>query len=116
MTHASVERARPVVLIVDDAKMIREMGRDALEQVGFEVCGAEDGETGLRLFFDRLPDLVFLDVEMSGMDGFAVCEEIRQSPQGANTPILMMTAREDVDSIRRAYEVGATDFTPKPVN
>ena len=96
--------------------MVREMGRDALEQAGFEVAEAGDGEEGLCLFRERAPDLVLLDIEMPKLDGFNVCEEIRQSDQGARTPVLMITGLDDLDSIRRAYEAGATDFASKPVN
>jgi diguanylate cyclase (GGDEF)-like protein len=115
LTSSSQSPSRPLILIVDDAKMFRQMGRDALEQAGFEVAEAEDGERGLRLFHERAPALVLLDVEMPKVDGFAVCEEIRQSEAGTQTPVLMMTARDDLESIRRAYESGATDFTSKPV-
>ena len=106
---------RSLILIVADGKMIREMGRDSLEQAGFEVAEAGDGEEGLRLFRECAPDLVLLDVEMPKLDGFSVCEEIRQSDRGAQTPVLMMTGLDDLDSIRRSYEVGATDFASKPV-
>ena len=107
---------RPLILIVDDAKLIREMGRDAFEAAGFEVAEAEDGEEGLCLFRELGPDLVLLDVEMPKVDGYTVCEEIRQSEHGSQTPVLMMTGLDDVDSIRLAYEVGATDFASKPVS
>jgi diguanylate cyclase (GGDEF)-like protein/PAS domain S-box-containing protein len=108
--------SRPLILIIDDDKMFRQMGRDSLEQAGFEVAEAEDGGEGLRLFGERTPDLVLLDVEMPKINGFALCEEIRQSDRGGQTPVLMMTGLDDLDSIRRAYGAGATDFTSKPVS
>ena len=116
MKDSSHRASPPLILIVDDAKMVRQMGRDSLEQAGFDVVEAEDGEEGLRLFGERTPDLVLLDVEMPKVNGFAVCEEIRQSDLGAATPVLMMTGLDDLDSIRRAYGAGATDFTSKPVS
>ena len=57
-----------------------------------------------------------LDVMMPVMDGFAACAEIRKNPEGQLTPILMVTGLDDVDSINRAYEAGATDFMTKPIN
>src|SRR6266576_885619 len=61
-------------------------------------------------------DLVILDVMMPEMSGFEVCQAIRTLPGGRNTPVLMATALDDVDSIDRAYRVGATDFIGKPIN
>ncbi len=57
-----------------------------------------------------------LDIVMPGMDGFAVCAAIRQSPAGEHTPIVMMTGLDDSDSINRAFEAGATTFITKPLN
>ena len=88
----------------------------ALEQAGLGVLEAADGEEALRAFDRERPDLVLLDVNMPRRDGFSVCEEIRAHAHGRNTPVLMLTASDDVDSIRRAYQAGATDFSPKPVN
>ncbi|MBM3217680.1 MAG: response regulator [Candidatus Rokubacteria bacterium] len=62
------------------------------------------------------PDIVLLDVNMPKADGFSVCGQIRQMPEGANTPVMMMTGAEDVDAIHKAYEVSATDFITKPLN
>ncbi|MDH3212979.1 MAG: EAL domain-containing protein [Myxococcales bacterium] len=116
MQDSSHRRSPALILITDDSKMIRQMGRESLEQSGFEVVEAEDGEECVRSFRESGPDLVLLDVEMPKVDGFTACEEIRQSERGAQTPVLMMTGRNDLDSIRRAYEAGATDFSAKPVN
>ncbi len=113
----STERnKKPIILIVDDTAVIRETGRDALEPLGFEVVLAQDGREGLRAFRDERPDVVLLDVNMPGMDGYEVCQEIRRTPEQESTPVVMITASAEPDSIRRAYEAGATDYTPKPVN
>ena len=92
------------------------MARDALEATGLEVIEAEDGASALRTFDERSPDLVILDVHMPGRDGLAACREMRARPAGAEIPILMVTASDDLHAIRSAYEFGATDFTMKPVN
>jgi DNA-binding response OmpR family regulator len=116
MPKANEIHARPLVLVVDDDRLIRLFVRATLEQAGFRVEEAADGSQALALFPCIHPDLVLLDVTMPGMDGFSVCTTLRQMPQGTHTPILMLTGLEDEASVNRAYEVGATDFTTKPIN
>ena len=92
------------------------MGRDVLVEAGFEVIEAADGGEALERYAEHSPELVLLDVEMPVADGFEVCLEIRSRGEGPLPPIVMMTARDDLDAIQRAYQAGATDFMPKPVN
>ncbi|MEK9142575.1 MAG: response regulator [Nitrospirota bacterium] len=110
------EERRPTVLIVDDDTVARLLAREALEQSGWMVEEAENGRLGVEAFVRHLPDLVLLDIMMPEMDGFAVCTELRRIPEGAHTPILIMTGLEDYQSITQAYDVGATDFIVKPIN
>ncbi len=105
-----------LVLVVDDDPVQRMPARATLEQAGFSVEEAEDGAEALRILENCQPDLILLDVNMPGIDGFSVCEQVRATPATQHTPILMMTGLEDVESINRAYEVGATDFITKPIN
>ena len=116
MIDSSREKERPVVLIVDDDEMMRMLERNSLEQAGFTVEEAADGETGLIAFQNTHPDIVLLDVMMSGKDGFTVCQEIRGMHRGDTVPVLIVTGLDDLESINRAYEVGATDFILKPIN
>lgn len=104
------------VLIVDDDPVIRIIAREQLGAAGFDVLEAADGQEGVVVFERERPDLVLLDVEMPGMDGFDVCAAIRATDAGRFAPILILTGRDDVDSIKSAYEVGATDFVSKPLN
>ncbi|MCP4205417.1 MAG: EAL domain-containing protein [bacterium] len=104
------------VLVVDDEEVMRMVARESLEQAGFEVVEAESGIDAIDSFAETRPDIVLLDVKMPYMDGFAACRELRSSPMGRHTPILMMTGRDDVESVKRSYQVGATDFVAKPVN
>jgi PAS domain S-box-containing protein len=104
------------ILIVDDDPVMRLLVRNALEPAGFTVLEAEDGPAALSLFESAHPEIVLLDVLMPGMDGFAICTALRKLPDGARTPIIMLTALEDFESIQRAYETGATDFITKPIN
>lgn len=110
------EERRPTVLLVDDDTVARLLARAALEQAGWTVEEAENGRLGVEAFVRHLPDLVLLDIMMPEMDGFAVCAELRRIPEGAHTPILIMTGLEDYQSITHAYDVGATDFIVKPIN
>jgi diguanylate cyclase (GGDEF)-like protein/PAS domain S-box-containing protein len=107
---------RPLVLVVDDDLSMRFLVREALEEAGFEVEEAEDGRQALALVAQRAPDIVLMDVMMPEMDGYSACAALRATPQGQHTPVLMMTGLDDIDSIHRAYQVGATDFITKPLN
>src|SRR5215510_7193347 len=109
MTTSSSSRV-PLVLVVDDGMTIRLLVRQALEQAGFAVEEAENGQHALEIFPYIRPDLVLLDVVMPVMDGFQTCAALRRTPQGEHLPIVMLTGLEDESSIDRAYEVGATDF------
>ena len=104
------------ILVVDDDPTLRILASEALTSQGFEVREAESSARGLELFQSVAPDLVLLDVQMPGMDGFTVCERMRGLPGGLLTPIVIMTGLDDVDSICRAYEARATDFITKPLS
>ena len=106
---------RPRVLVVDDDPTMRLLVAESLETEGLEVEEASDGPEAIRLFRAHPPDLVLLDVRMPGSDGFSVCEEIRKGPIGVDVPVVIVTGLDDVESIRRAYEAGATDFVTKPI-
>ncbi len=110
------ERGHGLVLVVDDDKMMRLLARQSLERAGFVVVEAADGTDALTAFDEHLPDVVLLDVQMPGMDGFETCRTLRESTTGRFTPVMMMTGLDDVESIEQAYEAGATDFINKPLN
>jgi len=106
----------PLILVVDDDTGTRLLASASLKKSGFATVEAADGEDAISAFERFRPDLILLDVIMPGMDGFSACLEIRKRPGGNRIPVLMMTGLEDVASIHRAYEVGATDFVTKPIN
>jgi signal transduction histidine kinase len=110
------EGLKPLVLVVDDDAALQMLARASLERDGFDVQEATDGAAAVEIFARCSPDLVLLDVNLPKADGFSVCSRIRQTPAGANTPVMMMTGADDVDAIHRAYDVGATDFITKPLN
>jgi signal transduction histidine kinase len=107
--------ARATILVVDDDSVVREFMSAALEDAGFVVATAADGESAVKLCVENPPDLVIADVLMPGMDGFQLCEELRKRPETEYVPILVATGLDDVSSIVRAFDVGATDFINKPL-
>ncbi len=110
------EQTKPLILLVDDDLSILLLAKRALIKAGFELETAGSGHEGLKMLDSISPHIILLDVEMPGMNGFEVCEQIRQHPAGEDVPILMVTGMEDMESINRAYEAGATDFFNKPIN
>ncbi len=104
------------ILVVDDDPVSRAVIRSALEDSGFTVSEATDGSDACRQCDEAPPDLLISDVVMPEMDGFALCRELRQKEQSAHIPILMATGLDDVTSIAKAYDAGATDFISKPIN
>ena len=106
----------PRVLVVDDDITVRLLARQSLARAGFTVAEAEDGSEAVSVFQETRPHLVLLDVDMPNMDGFEACARLRRLPNSEVIPILMVTGLDDIESIERAYGVGATDFVTKPIN
>ena len=101
------------ILVVDDERAVRDSLRRALELEGYRVELAEDGEEALRrLELEPGPDAVILDVLMPGADGLEVCRTIRGG--GNAVPVLMLTARAEIDSRVEGLDAGADDYLPKP--
>ena len=101
------------VLVVDDEKLIVKGIRFSLEQDGFEVSCAYDGEEALKMAQEASFDMILLDVMLPKMDGFEVCQHIREF---SNVPIIMLTAKgDDMDKIL-GLEYGADDYITKPFN
>src|ERR1035441_3917758 len=88
-----------LVLVVDDDMTLRLLMRESLEQSGFKVVEAEDGLKALQCFAETPPDIVLMDVEMPNMDGFEACAALRRLPHGQDTPVLMVTGHDDVESV-----------------
>lgn len=106
----------PLILVVDDDAMTRILVTEALEPEGFRIGEAASGLEAIAAFQRAVPDLVLLDVTMPGMSGFECCERLRRLPGGAHVPIVVLTGNDDDDSIKRALEVGASDFIAKPMH
>jgi two-component system KDP operon response regulator KdpE len=101
------------ILLVDDDPVLRRLATAALTSAGGEVDSAGSGEEGLRRFYAGRPDLVILDVQMPGIDGW---ETLRQIRLLAETPVLMLTGQAGDDDVVRGLELGADDYVAKPCN
>ncbi|HET8680222.1 MAG TPA: diguanylate cyclase [bacterium] len=104
----------PKLLVVDDEEAILDLLRRRLEALGCEVAVLSGGSQVLQTAREYLPDLVLLDVMMPDLDGFSVCEALKQDPQVRDIPVLLMTARAEVESRIKGLEMGAHDYIPKP--
>ncbi len=100
------------ILIVEDELPMRTALIDWLEAEGYRPIAAADGEAGLQAAIDEKPDLVLLDVMMPKLDGFAVCAELRRLQ--IETPVLMLTAKGQVDDRVEGLDAGADDYLVKP--
>ena len=110
------DRENSRILIIDDDAGHRLIARNALERAGFTVEEAEDGKQGLLAIKETRPDLVLLDIMMPEFTGYDVCVELRRDPEFMHLPIVIVSAIDDIDSVERAFEAGATNFVIKPVN
>lgn len=107
-TRASVGR----VLIVEDEAALAAVLADNLRDEGLAVSTAPDGVTGEQLWVEERPDLVVLDVMLPRLDGFTLCERMRDA--GDDTPVLYLSARGEADDRVRGLRVGGDDYLPKP--
>ena len=104
------------ILVVDDDREVVRLIRAYLEQAGFEVLAAYDGDTAVHVIRRERPDLLLLDLMLPGKDGWAITRLVRAEPSLAHIPIIMLTARvDDTDKIV-GLELGADDYVTKPYN
>jgi signal transduction histidine kinase len=115
MSSSPSQARKASILIVDDDDIVRDIMRAELEADGFHIAEAGDGVEACKSCWSQLPDLVIADVVMPRMDGFTLCRELRANPVSQFVPILQATGLDDVVSIEKAYEAGATDFIGKPL-
>jgi DNA-binding response OmpR family regulator len=109
--QGSLEADRLRILVVDDEETILDFLQLGLTYEGFEVELAKDGPEALAAVNRRRPDLVVLDLNLPGIDGMEVCRRLRR---GGDVPIIMLTARDEVDQRVEGLEAGADDYLPKP--
>jgi signal transduction histidine kinase len=102
------------ILIVDDNPTNLSVLSEALKSAGFRFRVAVDGESALAQVERKLPELILLDVQMPGIDGFETCRRLKVNPDTQNIPVIFTTALNDIDSKIKGFSVGAVDYIPKP--
>jgi len=102
------------ILIVDDTIDAVELLRKRLRSDGYDTAEAYDGEEGLKKVVEYNPDLIVLDVMMPKLDGYQVCQRLKADENTRYIPILMLTAKSDVESKVKGLDIGADDYLPKP--
>lgn len=104
------------VLVIDDLPENVFMLQDRLENEGYQVLTAYDGQTGIDKAFSELPDLILLDVMMPDITGLEVCKILVNDPKTKNIPIILVTAKSGAEDTKEGLEAGAFDYIKKPFN
>ena len=103
------------IMVVDDEVGALTLIGIMLERGGFTVLKARDAFEALDMLRESTPDLFILDVMMPRMDGIELCQEIRSRPPTSSTPIIILSARGDAESVEKGFEAGANDYLSKPI-
>ena len=101
-------------LIVDDSRVVRTVARRILENLSYSVEEAEDGLTGLRACREKMPDLIFLDWNLSEMKGLEFIKSVRGQQEGGHPVILFSATERDPDEVASAFAAGANELVQKP--
>jgi DNA-binding response OmpR family regulator len=104
----------PTILVVDDHEEIREALAEILEEEGHEVLQAADGLDALEMISRRLPDVILLDIAMPGIDGLETLSRLKEIPENATLPVIMVTAQGDRQNMVKAVQLGVRDYITKP--
>jgi len=101
------------ILFIEDESALQKTFRDILEREGYEMISALDGESGLRLAKSQKPDLILLDLILPRKDGFEVLKELKEDEATKEIPVIVLTNLEDIESVEKAIELGATTYLVK---
>ena len=101
------------VLVVDDDDLNRDLLATILSSE-YDVMQAENGEAAIEIALSQIPDMILLDIQMPGIDGYQTCQRIKANPATENCPVIFVSANENEGEIIRGYEVGAVDYMVKP--
>lgn len=103
---------KPEILVVDDEQTVRDMICDALNLAGFQSASAANGNSALELLRQKRFDLLVTDINMPGLDGYALVEKLRT--RGDNLPVIFLSARNEKPDVNRGLRIGADDYITKP--
>ncbi|MBW4573893.1 MAG: response regulator [Aphanothece sp. CMT-3BRIN-NPC111] len=115
-SHTELSANTSRILVVDDDNAVRLALRCAMEQQGYEVVEASDGEHCLTICTEQLPDIILLDALMPVLDGFSCCAQLQANFGERCPPVLMITALDDTKSVDKAFNAGAIDYITKPIH
>lgn len=104
------------ILLVDDSATVLMMEQMVLNNHGYAVVTAKDGQEGVLKAKSEQPDLILLDVVMPKMDGIEACRVLRAQPETAHIPIIMVTTRSEANNVEACFKNGCTDYVNKPIN
>lgn len=104
------------VLVVEDSALEREYIANILQTVNFTWVLAGTGEEGLNLVKEKSIDVILLDIIMPGIDGYEVCKRLKKDEATKDIPVIFITGSDDIENLKKAFEVGGVDFISKPVN
>lgn len=104
------------VLVVDDSDLNRKLVTTLLHANAFDVLQAEDAEHAIILAINELPDLILMDIQLPGMDGYEATRRLRETPETSNIPIIALTAHAMPADEQRAREAGCNGYISKPIN
>ncbi len=110
----ALKSTRARLLLVDDEEHLRRAMRDLMERAGYQVLEAADGVEALDMVDRHAPDVIILDLNLPGIDGYEVLAQIRSRPAMRGVPVVVLTAKGDEDNEVRVLELGAADFLTKP--
>ena len=112
--HTGTNQRQATVLVVDDISANQKLLRETLEPEGYEVLLASDGGTAIEVAEGANPDIILMDVQMPGMDGFETCRRLKQVEATKAIPVIFITAREDTASTVEGFRAGSVDYITKP--
>ncbi|MCD4800116.1 MAG: response regulator [Methanococcoides sp.] len=115
-TIESLSDTRQKVLIVDDEPDAVIATKRALEADGYNVIEANNGVMAFDVLKSDIPDVILLDVMMPDMDGFEVCRRLKEEPLYENIPVIMLTAKGEINDKVEGLDIGADDYMTKPFN
>jgi CheY-like chemotaxis protein len=102
------------ILLVEDEESLRKVMRDLLEREGYTVAEAADGVQALDAVDRHAPDVILLDLNLPGLDGYSVLQQLRSRESSRSIPVIVLTAKGDEDNEVRVFQLGADDFLTKP--
>ena len=105
----------PKILLVEDNQMNRDMLTRRLTRIGFDVCTAVDGATGVDAAYREAPDVILMDIALGEMDGWEATRRIKSNPSTRHIPVIALTAHALQSDREKSIQVGCADFDTKPV-